>query len=443
MRGEGPFADARNCVSMKDVVRADDAILMEREALLEVQRRKLQSMWSVVMGSNPFYTRKFAGLSFDPASDRLELLPFTTREEIQNDQRDHPPYGSNLTFPPDQYIRLHQTSATTGGTPLRWLDTADSWEWFKLCWKIIYEAAAVQPGDRCIFPFSFGPFVGFWAAFEAAADLGCLTIAAGGMSTSARLQMILDNAVTVVGCTPTYALRMAEIAESEKIDLAGSSVRALIVAGEPGGSIPSTRSRIEAGWGARVFDHTGMTEIGSCSFECMESPGGVHLIETQFIGEVIDPDSGAPKADGEVGELVLTNLGRIGSPLIRYRTGDLVRMLRGRCACGRWFTRLEGGILGRTDDMILVRGNNVFPTAIEELVRGFAVVEFRVTASQSGSMTQLRIEIEPAPASDAKVVVQKISDTVRDRWNFKPDVVAVDPGTLPRYEMKSRRFVRA
>lgn len=415
----------------------------DRQALLALQCRKLAAMWNVVLGANSFYIRKFAGLSFDPLTDSLEQLPFTTRQEIQNDQREQPPYGSNLTFPPDQYIRLHQTSSTSGAAPLRWLDTSESWDWFKRCWRMIYAAAGVQCGDHCIFPFSFGPCVGFWAAFETATDLGCLTIAAGGMTTKARLQMILDNAVTVIGCTPTYALRMAEVAESEKIELTGSSVRALIVAGEPGGSIPSTKRRIESAWGARVFDHTGMTEIGSCSFECLETPGGVHLIESEFIGEVIDPETGAAVSDGKVGELVLTNLGRLGSPLIRYRTGDLVRMLRGRCACGRWFARLEGGILGRTDDMILIRGNNVYPTAIEELLRELPVEEFRITAKTTDSLTELKIEVEPAPGSQKEELVRKVTHAVRDRFNFKPVVVAVAPGTLPRYEMKSRRFVRA
>ena len=174
----------------------------------------------------------------------------------------------------------------------------------------------------------------------------------------------------------------------------------------------------------------------------MEAPAGVHLIESEFIPEVIDPETGGAVSDGSVGELVLTNLGRVGSPLIRYRTGDQVRMLRQRCACGRWFARLEGGILGRTDDMLLIRGNNVFPSAVEEVVRGFPIAEFRITAKQGSSLTELKIEIEFAPGTDGRGIIQKLSEAIRDRFNFKPMVVAVDPGTLPRYEMKSRRLIR-
>ncbi len=419
-----------------------DVETLDRAGIAALQRQQLAEMFRVVLASNAFYMRKYAGLRFDPLIDSLSELPFTTRQELQQDQAEHPPYGSNLTCPPDQYIRLHQTSATSGGAPLRWLDTLDSWNWVKKCWSTIYLAAGVQPGDRILFPFSFGPFLGFWAAFESAIDSGCLTLAAGGMTTLARLRMIQDNAITVVGCTPTYALRMAEVASSEGIDLTASTVRALIVAGEPGGCIASTRAQMESAWGARVFDHSGMTEIGSCTFECLEAPGGLHLIESEFIPEVINPQSGEIVADGTVGELVLTNLGRIGSPLIRYRTGDQVRMLRARCACGRWFARFEGGILGRTDDMLLIRGNNVFPSAIEEIIRSFPVVEFRATARQAPAMTELKIEIESSPGSDGDAISKKLSEVIRDRFNFRPVVVAVAAGTLPRYEMKARRFIR-
>lgn len=419
-----------------------DTRLLDPAEIRRQQRKRFSELWHVVVEHNSFYTRKFAGLKFDPDSDCMEALPFTTRQELQDDQRDNPPYGSNLTFPPDCYVRMHQTSASSGDQPLRWLDTAESWEWFKDCWRTIYEGVGVQIGDRFLFPFSFGPFVGFWAAFETAADLGCLTIAAGGLSTSARLRMILDNSITVIGCTPTYALRMAEVARDEGLDLSTSTVRALIVAGEPGGCIAATRRKIESDWGARLFDHTGMTEIGSCSFECVEAPGGVHIIETEFIAEVIDPETGKSLPDGATGELVLTNLGRVGSPLIRYRTGDQVQMLRKRCACGRWFARLDGGILGRIDDMVTIRGNNVFPSAVEEVVRSFPITEFRVTAVQNASAGELRIEIEHPAGLDARNLELELTNAMRDRFHFRPSVVAVAAGTLPRYEMKARRFIR-
>jgi phenylacetate-CoA ligase len=250
--------------------------------------------------------------------------------------------------------------------------------------------------------------------------------------------------VTVVFCTPTYALRMADVAEELKIDLPASSVRKLIVAGEAGGSIPGTRSRIEQAWGARVFDHSGMTEIGAVTFECLENPGtGLHVNENEFIAEAIDPASGAPVRDEEIGELVLTNLGRTGSPLIRYRTGDQVRISHRACACGRSFARFEGGILGRIDDMLVVRGNNVFPTAVESVLRGIPeIAEFRMTVFDQGPLAQVKLELEPATQAMDNGLVEQARRALESAFSFRAEVWLVQPGTLPRSEMKSHRFVR-
>jgi phenylacetate-CoA ligase len=237
---------------------------------------------------------------------------------------------------------------------------------------------------------------------------------------------------------------LAEVARQEDIDLPGSPVRALIVAGEPGGSIPEIRRAIESAWGARLFDHTGMTELGPMSFECEPNPLGVHVIESEYIVEVIDPVSGLLLPDGQTGELVVTNLGRVGSPLVRYRTGDLVRLVRGRCACGRSWARLEGGILGRVDEMFIVRGNNVFPSAVEAVLRRFPeIVEFRVNVLENGGLTEVRLEIEPTPDySDTRGLCERVGRTLQASLSFRAEVEAVLPGSLPRFEMKAKRFVR-
>ena len=416
--------------------------MLDPRELVQLQRSKFAAMFEELLARNAFYQRKLRDVPFDPQRDPMDRLPFTTRAELEADQLAHPPFGTNLTYPLEQYTRYCQTSGT-GGRPMRWLDTQQSWAWIGRCWSQIFRAAGVGPGDRLIFTFSFGPFLGFWGAFDGAVAQGFLCIPAGGMSTPARLRMILDNQVTVVCCTPTYALHMAEAARQEGIDLAGSSVKALIVAGEPGGSIVEVKRAIESAWGARMFDHTGMTEIGPMSFECRENPGGVHVIETEFIAEVVDPASGRAVADGEPGELVVTNLGRWGSPLIRYRTGDHVRLTRGRCQCGRCFARLAGGILGRVDDMFIVRGNNVFPTAIEAVIRRFPeVAEFRVQIIEAGALRQVRVELEPRPElADTAGLCERVGHTLKQSLSFRADVRAVPPGSLPRYEMKARRFV--
>lgn len=415
---------------------------LDSAGLARLQRQKLAALLREVLPANAFYQRKLAGIRFDPASDSLTCLPYTTRAELQQDQREHPPFGTVLTYPAARYVRLHQTSGSMG-TPLRWLDTAESWEWCKRCWRMVYQGAGLTSDDRLIFPFSFGPFIGFWLAFEAAQDMNCFVLAGGGLSTSARLHLIQDHQITVVCCTPTYALRMAEVAENEGVELRRSPVRLLIVAGEPGGNIPITRRRIEEAWGARVIDHTGMTETSAWGFECAEAPGGVHVIESEFIAEVIDPVSTIPVADGETGELVLTNLGRIGSPLIRYRTGDQVTMTRGPCICGRWFARLVGGVQGRVDDMLIIRGNNVFPSAIEAILREFQEVEeFRMVVTQHAAMSDLRVEVEARRGVAATELPQRIETAIRDRLHFKPTVVLVGAGSLPRFEMKAKRVLR-
>jgi phenylacetate-CoA ligase len=264
------------------------------------------------------------------------------------------------------------------------------------------------------------------------------------MSSHLRLRTIEAVSPTVLCCTPTYALWLAEVAaEGPAGLLRDSSVRLVIVAGEPGGSIPATRNRIEESWGARVIDHHGLTETGPLSFECLDSPGGLHVNEGEYICEILDPLTGQPVPDGERGELVVTNLGRTASPVLRYCTGDIVVRTRDRCLCGRSWARLEGGILARADDMINIRGVNVYPAAIESVVRLFPEVsEFRSTASRRGAMWSLSVEIEATPgAGDAPSLAEAIGRKLREALGLTIPVSGLEPGSLPRFEMKARRFV--
>jgi len=421
----------------------------DRAALAEVQGRRLADLLTAIRQRNMFYTRKLqkAGIAIErlrlPAD--LHQLPLTTKAELVADQREHPPWGTALTESIERYTRYNQTSSMTGD-PLRWLDTNESWQWMLDCWKAVYRAARVSAADRILFTFSFGPFLGFWTAFEAGCQIGAHCIPAGGMSSETRLSLIEALAPTVVCCTPTYALRLAEVAavgRHGKPALSQSSVRVLIVAGEPGGSIPATRERIEHTWSARVIDHHGLTEVGPISFECWEDPGSLHLNECEYICEVLEPGTERPVADGEQGELVVTNLGRTASPVIRYRTGDLVVRRTDLCACGRTLARLEGGILARTDDMINVRGVNVYPGAIEDVVRRFAeVVEYRATITSPAPLRAVSIEIEVGPSpADAGAIREAVEAALRKALGLTVAVQVVGAGTLPRFEMKARRFV--
>jgi phenylacetate-CoA ligase len=430
---------------------------LDRAGIEARQWAKLQQVLQAAMASNRFWQRRLtdAGLTaLDVGAidslDALRNLPTTSKADLVEDQNAEPPYGTNLTFDRSGYSRLHQTSGTTTGAPMRWLDTPDSWQWFMDSWAQIFRIVGLTPDDRLCFPFSFGPFIGFWAAFEGANRLGNLCLAGGGMSSQQRLSLIADNEATILCCTPTYALRLAEVAADQGIDLAAGSVRMLIVAGEPGGSIPSIRARIETAWGARVIDHWGMTEIGALGVECVENPDGLHILESECIAEIIDPETLEPAiadvAGVRRGELVITNLGRVGSPLIRYRTGDLVEADPLPCPCGRSLLRLRGGILGRADDMLTIRGNNVFPSSVEAILREFdQLVEFRIEVRTVRSMHQILLKLEPRPElslQQAADLGQLVRSTIKDRLNFQPEVQFVEPGSLPRFELKGRRFVK-
>jgi phenylacetate-CoA ligase len=424
---------------------------VDRAEITARQGRRLARLLAAIHGRNRFYTAKLDAAGVDVRGlklpDDLRRLPLTSKRELVADQDAAPPFGTALTEPLARYTRYCQTSSTTG-RPLRWMDTNDSWQWVIDCWKVVYRAARVGPGDRVFFPFSFGPFLGFWSAFDAAWQIGAQAVPAGGMSSQLRLATIDAVAPTVVCATPTYALRLAEVASAQGgmlerggPPLADSSVRVIIVAGEPGGSIAATRARIEQAWGARVIDHHGLTEVGPVSFECWESPGGLHLNEAEFLCEVLDPVSGQPVPDGAEGELVVTNLGRTACPVIRYRTGDIVVRRHGACRCGRQWARLDGGIRARADDMVAVRGVNVYPAAIEAVIRSFTeVAEFRSIVSQSGAMRALAVEIELAPGGGAGVAA-RIGHELREALGLTVPVRVVDAGSLPRYDMKARRFV--
>lgn len=420
-----------------------------RVELETYQLDRLRYLLAAVTKSNPFYSAKLrpSGAYSQIASlaDFRERAPFTTKRELVDDQQRHPLYGTNLTFPMESYSRFSQTNGTTG-VPLRWLDTTESWAWMLGNWEHVYASAGVTASDRLFFAFSFGPFLGFWTAFETAARMGCLCIPGGGLHSSGRLRAIVDLGVTVLCCTPTYAIRLGEVAAEENLDLKGAKVTRIIVAGEPGGSIRSTQSRIEELWpGARVIDHHGMTEIGPVSYACPKRQRTLHVIESSYIAEVIDPLTGAVAGPGEQGELILTNLGRVGSPLIRYRTGDLVELgANERCECGTYNLTLEGGILARCDDMVVVRGINLYPSAIEDVLRGFAAItEYRVEVQCNRTLPELSILIEPAEGSmETSTLAHRVETALRDAFSLRIPVQLAAPGTLPRFEMKARRWVR-
>lgn len=415
---------------------------LPRAEIANLQFQKLQTLLWELWGKNAFYTRKFQAAGLHPSDvrslDDLKLLPFTLKRELVQDQSECAPFGTNLTYPLNRYVRFHQTSGTTGA-PLRVLDTEESWDWWAKCWGYVLSGAGLCADDRLFTAFSFGPFIGFWAAAEGARKIGAMMIPGGGRDSLQRLELMRDTGATAMCSTPTYALRLLEVARENNFDMHSLNVRATVHAGEPGASVPETQARIESGWRAKCFDHAGASEVGAHSFSC-EQQAGIHLIESEFIAEVLDRETSQPVAPGEVGELVITNLGRLGFPIIRYRTGDLVRMNVEPCACGRTFARFEGGVLGRADDMTTVRGVNVYPMAVEKLIVNFdQVVEYRITVERVREMDEMDIEVELTDDADSQIP-NAIAQNIYHALSFRPNVRVVEHGTLPRFELKAKRF---
>jgi phenylacetate-CoA ligase len=395
------------------------------------QLQKLNNLLHAILPANRFYAEKLGtpGI-FTSLSDFTARVPLTTKDELAADRERHPPYGTSHTFPLTGYHRFHQTSGTRG-KPLIWLDDPGNWTWILDNWEWVWRGAGVKAGEIAFFPFSFGPFLGFWAGFEAATRMGVRAVPGGGLSSEDRLHLLVQSQSTILCCTPTYALRLAEVGEKIKLPVSSLGITKIIVCGEPGGSILETRQRIETAWQARVYDHHGMTEIGPVSVSSESDPNLLLLRHESYFCEVIDTITGSPTPLGKTGELVLTTLGRYGSPLLRYRTGDLVMPV----AHEDHFA-LRGGVLSRTDDMVVIRGINIHPSSIDAIVRSFPdIAEYQVEIDHRPALAEINLRVESTEET-ANALAQKL----RSAFTLRIPVTAAAPGTLPTFEVKAKRW---
>ena len=392
------------------------------------------------------YRKKFLENGVSPANinslDDIVKLPYTLKSEFQEDQAEHPPYGTNLTEPLPNYVRYHQTTGTTG-KPLKWLDTREGWNWRGRCAAMSLTASGITADDTIFFPFAFGPHVAFWGIWEGALQIGALAIAGGGWDTLQRVKFIMDNDVTAVTCTPTYILRMAEVAKENGIDLKKSKVRLTFHGGEPGVLIPSIRNKIIDAWGAKPFDYPGLTEVGAYGLHCQVHDLAVHVNEAEFFFELIEPNTGKPLKVAGTGEMVLTNLGRSGSPAIRFRTGDIVKVKKEPCGCGRSFSLLEGGIIGRVDEMITIRGMNIFPAQVAAITEKHLHMgeEYQIVAVTEKGMANLKVLLELTVDRPAEEVIFALGKELKECLEIRVDVELAHPGALARSDFKSKRFI--
>jgi phenylacetate-CoA ligase len=395
---------------------------------------RLNALLDQVTRSNAFQ-RERLGVGRLADLDELAGLPLTHKDDLLADQAAHPPFGTNLTYELERYTHLHQTSGTTGAT-LRVLDTPEDWDWWTRGLARVLRATGIGPGDRVVLAYSFGPYVPFWATYAGVNAVGAMVIPLGGMDSMQRLHTLRDYEATALACTPSYALHLSQVAHRHGLTEALDSVQRVVCTGEPGASLPAVRDRIENDWSARCYDHAGLTEVGPFAYPCAAA-GGLHLAEDEFICELLDPHDGAPVAPGAEGELVVTALGRLGFPVIRYATGDVVDHRTAPCPAGHLGRWLPRGILGRTDDMVVIRGMNVFPSAIEQILReSQGVGEFRITFyTDPRAMDEIKIEVELSQPLEARAIQARM----RQRLGLRVRLVPVRPGILPEQLGKARR----
>ena len=404
------------------------------EQIGEHQRHRLTQLWPTLR-EHPLYRNRLADFNEPPAGRHWRAIRPLTKSELLPATADQP--SRLFTGEPRSYVRYHQTSGSRG-RPMAVYDTRADWTWWLDCWDHVLAAAAISDRDTAMMAFSFGPFIGFWTANDSLVRRGVLVIPGGGLSSEARVQLIFDRAATVLLCTPSYAIRLASAAAKIGLDAEHSPITRIIVAGEPGGSLPAVRGAIEQAWGARVIDHAGASEIGAWGFGSAGGRG-LHIVETEFIAEVLEFDGdpgGVPVADGVDGELVLTNLGRRGGPLLRYRTGDIVRRDPPSTTRPCRWLHLAGGVRGRADDMVVIRGVNVYPSSIESIVRELhPAAEYRVTVTRAGGLDQLAVAIE-CPADSAT----RLANRLRERLSIRVPVEVLAAGTLATDGGKAKRW---
>ncbi len=426
---------------------------MPRDELEALQLLRLARMVGWAYNRSPFWRRKLEAASVTPDAirnlDDIRRLPFLTKGELIAEQEARPPYGDLLTASADVGVAYHHTSGTTGKTPFRVVESARDWAWGGNAWARALYAFGVRSTDIVYLPFGYGPFIGFWGAHYAIQRIGATTVAGGNLTSEARIKQIIDVGATAIVATPSYAIRMGQVAADMGIDLARDTrVELSLHAGEPGGSIPATKELIASAWGTRAGDFLGMTETaGITAFECSDMCGGLHISEDYFLEEILDPITGERVPLGEVGERVCTAFGIGLIPILRYRTGDLVRRVpAGECACGRTFEIYQGGVLGRADDMRVIRGVNVYPSAIEGVVRRYPEIrEFRIVLKRVRSIDEITVELEPNTGVEEglaeKLLTRVTTDLSDAHEGLRFGVQLVPGGTLPVFELKARRLV--
>ena len=421
---------------------------MQQEKLKILQLKKFKRIFKWTYKNSKFHKSlyKSAGITPDDIRnyDDIKLIPKIEKSMMRSIQNKDPfPYGDALCVPLEEVSAFRQTSGTTG-QPVYQPDTWQDWEWWSECWAYVLWAQGYRPKDRVFIPFGYNIFVAFWAGHYAAEKLGCEVVPGGVLDTQARILKIQELNTSAMMATPTYILRMADVAKNKMgIDPSELSIDKITCAGEPGASISSTKKRMEDAWGAKVFDHSGATEIGAWSYECDRQPCGMHVNEAMFLVEIEDIDTGKIiEKPGKKGKMIITALDRMAQPCIRFDSKDVIEWDSKPCSCGRTFRVIKGGVTGRVDDITKVKGVLLSPAAIEEVVRSIKGLgdEFEVVVDKQGDLDRIKLKVELLPEVSKQNVDFILKDQLRIKTNLGYRIEYYDYGSLPRYEVKAKRF---
>ena len=424
---------------------------LPQEKLQTLQLKKFKRLVEWAYNNSPFYRRLYQEAGLEPgdikAFEDIRKIPKIEKGMMREVQQREPfPYGDMMTVPLERVTAFRQTSGTTG-TPVYQADTWQDWEWWAESWCYILYAQGYRDTDRVFIPFGYNIFVAFWAGHYGAEKLGCEVVPGGVLDTQARILKMQELKCNAFMATPTYVLGMADTAINKLgIDpVKDLNIQKITCAGEPGASIPTTKKRMEDAWGAKVYDHIGATEIGAWSYECTEQPGGLHVNEGFFLVEIEDIETGEIITEpGKEGKMIITALDRMAKPCIRFDSKDVIRWADHQCDCGRTFRLIDGGVIGRADDITKVKGVLLAPTAIEEVVRSIPELgdEYEVVVSKKGDIDNilLKIEILQGKETEQESILFRLKDQLRVKTNLGYKMEVHPYGSLQRYEVKAKRF---
>lgn len=424
--------------------------LLPQEQLRALQLKKFKRALGWAYNNSPFYRKLYQGAGLEPEDIKsfqdIRLVPKIEKGMLREVQRREPfPYGDMLAVPIREVTEFRQTSGTTG-MPVYQADTWQDWEWWYECWSYILYAQGYRDTDRVFIPFGYNIFVAFWAGHYAAEKIGCEVVPGGVLDTQARVLKMQELKCTAFMATPTYVLNMADVARNKlAIEPSSIGIKRITCAGEPGASIPSTKKRMEEAWGCPVYDHVGATEIGAWGYECTFQPGGLHINEAFFLVEIEDIETGELIDEpGREGKMIITAFDREAKPCIRFDSKDVIRWADYQCECGRTFRVIDRGVIGRADDITKVKGVLLAPSAIEEVVRGMDELgdEYEVIVSKKGDVDDilLKVELRPGFQGSQDHVLASLKDQLRLKTNLGYRIELHPYGSLPRYEVKAKRF---